>query len=218
MGLIPGLRRSPGEGNGKPLQYSCLENPKNRGAWRAIIHGITKSQTQLSYWGHTRYLVSKFQHNFYSYDSQSITPSPDLSLISRFTFQVKYIWLHVSLIPWIQLFQNKFISLCPKPLLSDSQYILKVVLLFYPWRLDTFKSFHPFTHIFWHSWSLPLSWNTVFSPFGSEKTLSRSSQTSLPTSFPISLLQLQSIGASESTALSPQTSSLHYIHWRWNLF
>ena len=88
---------------------------------------------------HTRYLVSKFQHNFYSYDSQSITPSPDLSLISRFTFQVKYIWLHVSLIPWIQLFQNKFISFWPKPLLSDSQYILKVVLLFYPWRLDTFK-------------------------------------------------------------------------------
>ena len=44
-GLIPGLGRSPGEGNGRPLQYSCLENPKDRGAWRAIVHRITKSQT-----------------------------------------------------------------------------------------------------------------------------------------------------------------------------
>ena len=47
-GLIPGLGRSSGEGNGNPLQYSCLENPMNRGAWRATVHGITKSQTPLS--------------------------------------------------------------------------------------------------------------------------------------------------------------------------
>ena len=38
MGLIPGLGKSPGEGNGNPLQYSCLENPIDRGAWWAIIH------------------------------------------------------------------------------------------------------------------------------------------------------------------------------------
>ena len=43
MGLIPGLERSPGEGDGKPLQYSCLENPMDRGAWQAIIHGVTES-------------------------------------------------------------------------------------------------------------------------------------------------------------------------------
>ena len=42
--LIPGSRRSPGEGNGNPLQYSYLENPMNRGAWRAIVHGVEKSQ------------------------------------------------------------------------------------------------------------------------------------------------------------------------------
>ena len=47
-GLIPGSGRSPGEGNGNPLQYSCLENSMDRGAWRAIVHGITKSQAQLS--------------------------------------------------------------------------------------------------------------------------------------------------------------------------
>ena len=44
-GSIPGLRRSPGEGNGYPLQYSCLENSMDRGAWQATFHGVTKSQT-----------------------------------------------------------------------------------------------------------------------------------------------------------------------------
>ena len=39
-GLIPGLGRSSGEGNGKPLHYSCLENPIDRGAWRATVHGV----------------------------------------------------------------------------------------------------------------------------------------------------------------------------------
>ena len=45
---IPGLGRSPGEGNGNPLQYSCLENPMERGAWWATVHAVTKSWTQLS--------------------------------------------------------------------------------------------------------------------------------------------------------------------------
>ena len=42
-GLIPGLGRSPGEGNGNPLQYSCLENFMDRGAWRAAVHGVAKN-------------------------------------------------------------------------------------------------------------------------------------------------------------------------------
>ena len=46
-GSIPGSGRSPGEGNGNPLQYSCLENPMDRGAWQATVHGVTKSQTGL---------------------------------------------------------------------------------------------------------------------------------------------------------------------------
>ena len=46
-GLIPELGRSPGEGNGNPLQYSCLGNPMDRGAWWATVHGVTKSRTQL---------------------------------------------------------------------------------------------------------------------------------------------------------------------------
>ena len=44
---FPGLGRSPGEGNGSPRQYSCLRNPTDRGAWRAKVHGVTKSQVQL---------------------------------------------------------------------------------------------------------------------------------------------------------------------------
>ena len=44
-GSIPGPGRSPGEGNGNPLQYSCLENPIVRGAWRATVHGVAKTQT-----------------------------------------------------------------------------------------------------------------------------------------------------------------------------
>ena len=47
-GLIPGLGRSPGEGNGNPLQYSCPENPMDGGAWWATIHGVAKSRTRLS--------------------------------------------------------------------------------------------------------------------------------------------------------------------------
>ena len=47
-GLIPGSGRSPGEGNGNLPQYSCLLNPKDKGAWQATVHGLTKSQIQLS--------------------------------------------------------------------------------------------------------------------------------------------------------------------------
>ena len=45
LGLIPGLGRSPGVGNGNPFQYACLENSMDRGAWRATVHGATESQT-----------------------------------------------------------------------------------------------------------------------------------------------------------------------------
>ena len=48
LGSIPGLGRSPGEGNGNPLQYSCLENPMDGGAWRATVHVVTKDWTPLS--------------------------------------------------------------------------------------------------------------------------------------------------------------------------
>ena len=47
-GLVPVSGRSPGEGNGNPVQYSCLENSMDRGAWWATVHGIAKSHTRLS--------------------------------------------------------------------------------------------------------------------------------------------------------------------------
>ena len=68
---IPGSGRSLGEGNGNPLQYSCLENPVERGAWWAAVHGVTKSQTRLSmhtsfskywliFWFYKMYQASRF--------------------------------------------------------------------------------------------------------------------------------------------------------------
>ena len=54
LGSIPGLGRSPGEGNGTPLQYSCLKNPMDRGAWYATVCGVTKSQTSLHFSLHPR--------------------------------------------------------------------------------------------------------------------------------------------------------------------
>ena len=53
-GSIPGSGRSPGDGNGNPLQYSCLENPTDGGAWLASVHGVAKSQTRLSDFTTTR--------------------------------------------------------------------------------------------------------------------------------------------------------------------
>ena len=47
VGLIPGSRRSHGEGHGNPLQYSCLESPMDRGVWQATVHRVAKSQTQI---------------------------------------------------------------------------------------------------------------------------------------------------------------------------
>ena len=61
-GLIPGLGRSPGGGNGNPLQYLCLENLMDRGAWWVTVYGVTKSQTQLSDSVYTK----NFQNGTYS--------------------------------------------------------------------------------------------------------------------------------------------------------
>ena len=57
LGSIPGSGRSPGEENGNPLQYSCLENPMDRGAWWATVHGVAKSRTRLSDFTHSLSLL-----------------------------------------------------------------------------------------------------------------------------------------------------------------
>ena len=66
MSLIPGSERSPGEGNDNALQYPCLENSMDRGAWRAIVHGVAKSQTQLSVCAHTRTHTHTHTHSCFS--------------------------------------------------------------------------------------------------------------------------------------------------------
>ena len=64
MGLIPGSGRR--EGNGNPLQYSCLDNPMDRGAWQATVHGVTKSWTWLSDWlTHTHTHTHRHTHTVF---------------------------------------------------------------------------------------------------------------------------------------------------------
>ena len=58
--LIPGSGRSPGEGNGYPLQYSCLENPIDRGAWRSTAHGVAQSRTRLKELNTTRVTIMPY--------------------------------------------------------------------------------------------------------------------------------------------------------------
>ena len=58
VSLIPELARSPGEGNGNPLQQPCLENPMDRGAWWATVHGVTKSWTRLRDYATTKYIYT----------------------------------------------------------------------------------------------------------------------------------------------------------------
>ena len=73
VGLIPGLGRSPGGGHGNPLQYSCLEKPLDRGAWRATVHGVTESDTteQLS------------THTCSRQDIHLVTPTTDLATLLK---------------------------------------------------------------------------------------------------------------------------------------
>ena len=62
LGLIPRLGRSPGEGKSNPLQYSCLENPIDRGAWWAAVHGVAKSRTQLSDFTSLHFSLTRYFH------------------------------------------------------------------------------------------------------------------------------------------------------------
>ena len=73
---IPGSRRSPGGQHGNPLQYSCLENLMDRGAWWAIVHGVSKSGTRLSARAHTHaqaHPSSLFPHSLFLTDSSKFT-------------------------------------------------------------------------------------------------------------------------------------------------
>ena len=75
-GSIPGSRGSPGGGKGSPLQYSCLENPMDRGAWQTTVHGVAKSQTRLSARAHHVYsfLLPVFSLHKVSFTYSKIYP------------------------------------------------------------------------------------------------------------------------------------------------
>ena len=70
LGSIPGSESFPGGGNGNPLQYSCLQNPMDRGAWRATVHGVAESRTRLSDFTHS--LTLRPWSGLFRWDSTSI--------------------------------------------------------------------------------------------------------------------------------------------------
>ena len=87
-GSVPGSGRSPGGGHSNPLQYSCLENPMDRGAWWATVHEVTESQTQMSDWAQAQACFSqlmKFHLSEYSFP--------------HFSYILKSIWNYKNCIP-----------------------------------------------------------------------------------------------------------------------
>ena len=104
---IPVLGRSPGEINGNPLWYSCLDNSTDRGAWRAVDHGVIRSCTQLSNWAHTHYPLVDI-----CLLSTSVTP---FLFIDKFIFFKNFInffyILHISDIIWYLSFSVWLTSL-----------------------------------------------------------------------------------------------------------
>ena len=85
LSLIPGSERSPGEGNSHPLQYSCLENPIDKGAWRAAVHGVAKSWTWLEWLQHILGLsgISSYK------GTNPIVMAPTLIILSQFNYLPK---------------------------------------------------------------------------------------------------------------------------------
>ena len=86
---IPGSGRSPGEGNGNPLQYSCLENPKDRGAWQATVHGVAESDATELQLMHMLLFTKLRTLGFFRFPLMSFSPlgyhmafSPCVSLVS----------------------------------------------------------------------------------------------------------------------------------------
>ena len=99
VGLIPGLGRSPGEGHGNPFQYSCLDNPMDRGDWWATVHGVSKNQTWL------KQLIMQVCTHILSWRNISLTQnflwemqtwkriifSSDLKVLNHFKIKSRYV-------------------------------------------------------------------------------------------------------------------------------
>ena len=101
LGLIPELGRSPGEGNDNPLQYSCLENPMDRGAWWATIHGVTKSRTRLSDFTFTFILLAYFQSSIHAAACIRISFLLRLNNISLYVYTTLNLSIHLLTGIWV---------------------------------------------------------------------------------------------------------------------
>ena len=88
VGLIPGSGRSPEVGNTNPLQYSCLGNPMDRGAWQAIVHGLSKSRTRLSMHAHTH--VVSYSNDWTEASFLPLQPCPQTVVIFIHCFPHHY--------------------------------------------------------------------------------------------------------------------------------
>ena len=87
-----GWEDSPGEGNGNPLQYSCLENPMDGGAWWATVHGVTKSRTRLSDFTFTFSYVGPVSCVFTSWVPSGLTSSPSVVAAITDDYDILCLW------------------------------------------------------------------------------------------------------------------------------
>ena len=113
LASIPGMGRSPGEGDSNPLQYSCLENPMNIGAWWATVHGVAKSWTQLSNFTFT-FIIAKDKlspHKFKTCPGCCLTVNPAVHCahaMQRRPREAKYLVLG-------SLLRKRVVALSPAP-------------------------------------------------------------------------------------------------------
>ena len=110
MGLIPGSGRSPGEGNGNPLQYSCLENFVDRGAWWVTVNGVSKSQTQLSTHAYT--LLTALHTVFWLALDPSCSQPDIFHLWPHFTFFPLLECNCFTVLSWFLLYSLYLLYLC----------------------------------------------------------------------------------------------------------
>ena len=151
VGLILGLGRSHGVGNCKLLQYSCLENSMDRGAWQAIVHGEAKSQTQLSDWAHKCYVVNIDMYRL----SQTLFHLLSLKSFNHFDSSDNKITNSYYLMPWIiYSLKKKYPHLCSiSPSIKGFLQLLGSFHLSCLWPLSTLSSY----------WNTSISSSTWFS-------------------------------------------------------
>ena len=138
-GSSPGLGRSPGGGPGKQLQYSCLENPMDRGAWRATIHGITKSQTWLKQLSmHTHKSVYKIKIS----EGTQLGPK-DIDILALIVIGK----LLPEKVPICISIDSIWMSICFKT-------IYKLRRISIPWNRNTFKNEESSHHIMYMTLTL----------------------------------------------------------------